>query len=91
MARGVSGYIDMFINKTIERTLTEAMPISVSFLSSYPDFFAFGLVMLLAIFLSIGVKVSSLFNNVFTTINLATIVIIIVTGITKGIISLLMM
>lgn len=60
------------------------MPIHVRFLSDYPDFFAFGVVMLLIILLSIGVKESSMLNNVFTVINLITIVIIVVAGAIKG-------
>lgn len=84
MARGVSSYIDVLTNYTIERALHEAMPINVSFLSQYPDFFALGMVILLTMFLSIGVKESSMLNNVFTTINLITIAIIVVSGIIKG-------
>ena len=60
------------------------MPIHVQFLSDYPDFFAFGVVMLLIILLSIGVKESSMLNNIFTVINLITIVIIVVAGAIKG-------
>ncbi|XP_003424871.1 high affinity cationic amino acid transporter 1 [Nasonia vitripennis] len=84
MARGVSSYIDVLTNYTIERALHEAMPIKVSFLSQYPDFFALGMVILLTLFLSIGVKESSMLNNVFTTINLITISIIVVSGIIKA-------
>ena len=86
MARGVSSYIDVLTNYTIERALHSAMPINVSFLSQYPDFFALGMVILLTLFLSVGVKESSMLNNVFTTINLITISIIIVSGIMKGIV-----
>ncbi|KAJ8680210.1 hypothetical protein QAD02_015997 [Eretmocerus hayati] len=84
MARGVSGYIDVLTNNTIEKTFRAAMPINVPFLSQYPDFFALTMVILLTIFLSVGVKESSMLNNVFTTINLITISIIIVTGIIKA-------
>lgn len=84
MARGVSSYIDVLTNYTIERNLRSVMPINVSFLSKYPDFFALAIVILLTLFLSVGVKESSMLNNVFTAINLATITIIIVTGIIKG-------
>lgn len=60
------------------------MPINIEYLSEYPDFFAFGVVVLLIILLSVGVKESSILNNIFTVINLATIVIIIVAGSIKG-------
>ncbi|CAB0042061.1 unnamed protein product [Trichogramma brassicae] len=84
MARGVSSYIDVLTNYTIERALHGAMPIRVSFLSQYPDFFAMGMVILLTLFLSVGVKESSMLNNIFTTINLVTISIIVVSGIIKA-------
>lgn len=64
--------------------LRSLMPIDVSFLSEYPDFFAFAMVMLLVILLSVGVKESSILNNVFTVINLITITVVIVAGSIKG-------
>ncbi|XP_029032546.1 cationic amino acid transporter 3 isoform X1 [Osmia bicornis bicornis] len=84
VARGLSNYLDALIGKVISETLLSAMPIRVSFLSEYPDFFAFGVVILLVILLSIGVKESSMLNNIFTVINLATILIIIVAGSIKA-------
>lgn len=60
------------------------MPIDISFLSEYPDFFAFAMVMLLVVLLCIGVKESSILNNVFTVINLITITIVIVAGSMRG-------
>ena len=83
MARGVSSYIDFLTNHTMENALRSSMLINISFLSEYPDFFAFLLVAALTIFLSIGVKESTMLNNIFTTINLITITIIIVTGLMK--------
>lgn len=68
----------------MRKTLQAAMPINIEYLSEYPDFFAFGVVMLLVILLSVGVKESSILNNIFTVINLITIAIIIVAGSIKG-------
>ena len=84
VARGLSNYLDALIGNTISKTLTSVMPIHVRFLSDYPDFFAFGVVMLLIILLSIGVKESSMLNNIFTVVNLITIVIIVVAGAIKA-------
>lgn len=84
MARGLSGYIDALMGKQMETYLRETMPISVSFLGDYPDFFSFFVVLLLAAVLSFGVKESSFLNNVFTIINLATIAIVIVSGAING-------
>lgn len=44
VAKGMALYIDSLTNKTMENTMKEVAPISVSFLAEYPDFFAFGLV-----------------------------------------------
>lgn len=65
-------------------TLRSLMPIDISFLSEYPDFFAFAMVMLLVVLLCIGVRESSILNNIFTVINLITITIVIVAGSIKG-------
>ncbi|XP_012251414.2 cationic amino acid transporter 3 [Athalia rosae] len=84
VARGFSNYLDFLIGNAMSNALREVMPINVSFLSDYPDFFAFGMVLLLAILLSVGVKESSLLNNIFTTINLLTIGVVIVAGSMKA-------
>lgn len=65
-------------------TMRSLMPINVSFLSEYPDFFAFGVIMLLVILLCIGVKESSILNNIFTVVNVITIIIVIIAGSIKG-------
>jgi len=47
VARGYSGYVDSLLNDTIKHHLHHWMPIDVSWISDYPDFFAFGLTLLL--------------------------------------------
>lgn len=84
VARGLSGYLDALIGDVMRKALQAAMPINIEYLSEYPDFFAFGVVVLLIILLSVGVKESSFLNNIFTIINLVTIVIIVVAGSIKG-------
>ncbi|EFN79321.1 Cationic amino acid transporter 3 [Harpegnathos saltator] len=84
VARGLSNYVDALIGNVIGNTMRSFMPIDVSFLSEYPDFFAFAMVMLLVALLCVGVKESSILNNVFTVINLTTIAIIIVAGSIKA-------
>ncbi|XP_018405196.1 PREDICTED: cationic amino acid transporter 3 isoform X2 [Cyphomyrmex costatus] len=84
VARGLSSYIDVLIGNIMGKALRSFMPIDVSFLSEYPDFFAFAMVMLLVVLLCIGVKESSILNNIFTVINLITITIVIVTGSMKA-------
>ncbi|XP_026331681.1 cationic amino acid transporter 2-like, partial [Hyposmocoma kahamanoa] len=84
VAKGMSNYIDTLFNKTMETTMTELAPINVSFLAKYPDFFAFTLVMLITILLAIGVRESTKLNNVFTALNITTVIIVVVAGAIKS-------
>lgn len=84
VARGLSNYVDALADKQIRDTLTKWMPMDVSFLSPYPDFFSFGMVLLLTALLSFGVRESSSLNNVFTALNLITIAVVIVAGSIKA-------
>lgn len=56
------------------------MPIDVSFLAEYPDIFSFCICILLSIVLAIGVKESSMLNNVFTTVNILTVLTVLIAG-----------
>lgn len=85
MARGLSGYIDALFDNSMKKYLAANFPINVHFLADYPDFFSFVIIMILAVLLSVGVKESSVLNNVFTVVNLMTVTIVIVTGIMRGI------
>lgn len=84
MARGLSGYLDALFDNQMQKYLTEHFPINVGFLADYPDFFSFVIIMILAVLLSVGVKESSVLNNIFTVVNLMTVIIVIVTGLMKG-------
>lgn len=86
-ARGLSGYIDELFENKMSSYLKNALPIDIDFLADYPDFFSFFIVILLAVFLSIGVKESSILNNIFTSVNIATILIVLVAGGIKGLYS----
>ncbi|XP_001688576.2 cationic amino acid transporter 3 isoform X1 [Anopheles gambiae] len=80
VARGMSGYIDSLVDNKISKAMREAMPIDVDFLSDYPDFFSFVVVLILAGLLAYGVKESTLMNNIFTGVNLIVIGIVLVAG-----------
>ncbi|XP_064460418.1 high affinity cationic amino acid transporter 1-like isoform X2 [Ornithodoros turicata] len=80
VARGYSGYLDSLLNDTIQVHLKQWMPIGVSWMSSYPDLFAFGITLLLTVMLAIGVKESTRFNNIFTGLNLLIVVYVVVCG-----------
>ncbi|GAB0090179.1 cationic amino acid transporter 2 [Sergentomyia squamirostris] len=84
VARGLSGYLDTIFDNKMSQTLGELFPINVDFLAEYPDFFTFIVVMLLAVLLAVGVRESTLINNIFTAVNMCTIVVIIVAGSLKA-------
>lgn len=68
----------------MSKALNESMHINVDFLGDYPDFLSFGMVLLLAAILAFGAKESSFLNNIFTTVNLVTICIVLVAGAMNG-------
>jgi amino acid transporter len=84
VARAFSTYFDSVIDNKIQTFFLKHMPIHIDGLSPYPDFFAFGITILIAGILAFGVKESSLFNNIFTAINLTVIVCMIIFGSIKA-------
>ena len=84
VARGYSGYLDSLMNNTMQNAYKSFMPISQPFLADYPDFTAFAITMILAVLLSIGVKESSRFNNIFTILNLGVVLFVTVVGMTQA-------
>uniref|UniRef100_A0A1B6FET5 Cationic amino acid transporter C-terminal domain-containing protein n=1 Tax=Cuerna arida TaxID=1464854 RepID=A0A1B6FET5_9HEMI len=80
LARGLSNYIDSLLGKAMSKFLLEHLPIHVSFLSPYPDFLTFFLIVIVAGLIAWGVRESTLLNNVFTTINLLTLTTVVVAG-----------
>ncbi|KAF9424184.1 hypothetical protein HW555_000577 [Spodoptera exigua] len=84
VAKGMALYIDSLCNNSMARAMTEAAPINISFMADYPDFFAFALVMLITVLLGIGVKESTKLNNVFTALNLITVIVVVIAGAVKS-------
>lgn len=84
VARGLSVYLDALLGHRMEGFFRSVFPMNVHFLAPYPDFFSFIMIILLSILLSVGVKESSILNNIFTTVNLATVCLVIGTGAFKG-------
>ncbi|XP_037032662.1 high affinity cationic amino acid transporter 1-like [Bradysia coprophila] len=80
VARGLSGYVDELFEKKMSIYLQSILPIDIDFLANYPDILSFFIIMLLAALLSTGVKESSILNNVFTTVNIITVLIVLVAG-----------
>ncbi|XP_057320389.1 high affinity cationic amino acid transporter 1-like isoform X2 [Microplitis mediator] len=84
VSRGLSIYIDSFIDDRMKNYFKSTMPINLSFLSSYPDFFSFGVIVIIAIMQCMGVKKSSYFNSVATVVNLLSICIVVIAGCVKA-------
>lgn len=84
VARGYSGYLDNLLNNSMKNLYKSAMPMQAPFLADYPDWTAFLITILLAILLSLGVKESSRFNNLFTLLNLSVVIFVITTGLTQS-------
>lgn len=79
----MSGYIDALTGNKMGNFLKEYFPINVDFLADYPDFFSFVIVLLLAVILAIGVRESTIMNNIFTSVNIVTVLIVLVAGAIK--------
>ncbi|CAL1545275.1 unnamed protein product [Lymnaea stagnalis] len=83
VARGWSAYFDSLIDKKISKFFNSTMPMHIDQLSEYPDFFAFGITLLLTVLLAFGVKESARFNNIFTVINLLVVLYVTICGLFK--------
>ncbi|XP_070772653.1 cationic amino acid transporter 2-like [Enoplosus armatus] len=84
VAKAWTGTFDDLIDNVIAETLGKHTPMDSPGLAPYPDFFAAGLIMLLAGILAYGVKESAVLNTVFTAVNVAVLVFIIIAGFIKG-------
>ncbi|KAK3909811.1 Cationic amino acid transporter 2 [Frankliniella fusca] len=80
VARGLSNYLDQLFDNVMQETFQSFVHLHVSFLSPYIDFFAFVISFLLSVVLAFGVKESMSLNNVFTAINMAVVLFVIVAG-----------
>merc|ERR1719510_1999509 len=70
VARAYSSYLDHLLGNVMEKAFRKYIPLNLGpHLSPYPDLCAFGITLLLTMILSIGVKVSTRFNNLFTCLN----------------------
>ncbi|XP_067659172.1 high affinity cationic amino acid transporter 1-like isoform X1 [Haliotis asinina] len=83
VARAWSSYFDSLIDNKIQDFFKEHMAMDVTGLSKYPDFFAFSITLVLTVLLAIGVKESTMFNNIFTVVNLLVVTYVIVCGLFK--------
>ncbi|XP_041378404.1 high affinity cationic amino acid transporter 1-like isoform X2 [Gigantopelta aegis] len=84
VARAWSAYFDSLLDYKIKNYFNATMPIHVDGLSDYPDFFAFGITLLLTVVLAYGVKESTTFNNIFTVVNLLVVLYVVICGAFKA-------
>ncbi|XP_012229318.1 high affinity cationic amino acid transporter 1-like isoform X2 [Linepithema humile] len=84
VVRGLSTYVDALFNNSMRNAFESAAPIDVSNLSTYPDFFAFGVTLVFSVALAFGAKESSLANNFFTLVNLSVVLFVIIGGAFKS-------
>jgi amino acid transporter len=81
VARSWSGYLDTLANGAISGYMKTAIPqMHVPGLASYPDFIAFGMTMLLSGVCAVGVRESTMINNVLTALNVFVILFVISAG-----------
>ena len=85
VAKAWSGSLDALFGGAIKNgTITYVGSFENEWLSSYPDFMAVACIILWCIFVALGAKISSVFINILTIINIILLTLIVVLGIYFG-------
>ncbi|XP_034482067.1 cationic amino acid transporter 3 isoform X1 [Drosophila innubila] len=84
VCRGISLYLDTLLNDTLKETFAAVAPMNVSFMGSYFDFLAFGLVVVFGVALAFGVETSAMANNFVTCVNIFILGFVIIAGAVKA-------
>uniref|UniRef100_UPI00358E25EE cationic amino acid transporter 2-like n=1 Tax=Myxine glutinosa TaxID=7769 RepID=UPI00358E25EE len=85
LARAWSSTVDGLLGSSnTSYFLKQNMPIGIPYLAEFPDFMAAAVIMVLAGILALGVKESTFIHKVFTFVNIAVIVFIIIAGLCKS-------
>ncbi|KAH0625481.1 hypothetical protein JD844_015013 [Phrynosoma platyrhinos] len=81
VARAWSGYLDAIFDHRIKNfTETHIGTWHVPFLAHYPDFLAFGILLIATSLISFGARVSSWLNHIFSAVSMGVILFILVMG-----------
>lgn len=80
VAKGLSSYLDSQFEHTMSNFFLKYVPMHGEFISKYLDLFAFLIVIVFTIALSLGIKVSAIIGEFFTLSNIIIIVFIIIAG-----------
>ncbi|CAG0896554.1 unnamed protein product, partial [Darwinula stevensoni] len=80
VAKGYSGYLDALLDHKMSGAFRDVWdihkdvsPALAEYIAEYFDFFAFGVTFFTSVILAVGVNISSMFNKLFTLLNLAVI------------------
>lgn len=82
VGRAWSGYLDSLLGNAIKNGTMQYIGHFGGTFMDYPDFIAFFVVIIVSVFIGIGAKTSTTFNNVFTVVNLIVIAFVITYGMT---------
>ncbi|CAG2104226.1 unnamed protein product [Medioppia subpectinata] len=82
VSRACSAYMDSLLNGQIRNYTMASLSSSIglNYFSAHVDIFAFLIVIVLMVFMTSGVKITSYLNNLFSMINITVIFVIIVVG-----------
>ncbi|PAA88848.1 hypothetical protein BOX15_Mlig033100g1 [Macrostomum lignano] len=80
VARAWSQNFDSLVGGKVIGAFRASMPMSLQGIAEYPDFFALGIILLLTVVISLGVKESAWINKIFTLVNLVVLSLVFVSG-----------
>ncbi|KAI4461575.1 inner membrane transporter ygji-related [Holotrichia oblita] len=80
VVKGLFTYLDALVNNAMSKFLQQHIPLNLSSIAPFPDFFSLGVTLVFSVALALGAKESSAVNNVFTCVNLAVVLFVIISG-----------